>query len=149
MFHTRVRQEGALKADNSHILRKALRGGMSKSFVKRCCQLLATNAHKMAPRTSQGLQERAWDAPTKGLEWVHLIAYNHTSFILQIEYVLFNLFVVLVVHTSFYTTCYFGEPQGTFLEVPRPGFGSFFLDLVSFFKDRHRVASWVFMTNLL
>ena len=23
----------------------------------------------MAPRTSQGLQERAWDAPTKGPEW--------------------------------------------------------------------------------
>ena len=27
------------------------------------------NAHKMAPRTSKGLQERAWDAPTKGLVW--------------------------------------------------------------------------------
>jgi len=24
----------------------------------------------MAPRKSQGLQERAWDAPTKGLEWI-------------------------------------------------------------------------------
>ena len=52
--------------------RKALRGGMSKSLFKRCCQLSAINAHKMAPRTSQGLQERAWDAPTKGLEWAEL-----------------------------------------------------------------------------
>ena len=49
--------------------RKALRGGMSKSFFKRCCQLLVINTHKLAPRTSQGLQERAWDAPMKGLEW--------------------------------------------------------------------------------
>ena len=56
--------------DQVHAPRKALRGGMSKSFFKRCCQLLAINAHKMAPRTSQGLQERAWDAPTKGLEWM-------------------------------------------------------------------------------
>ena len=49
--------------------RKALRGSMSKSYFKRCCQLLVINAHKMAPRTSQGLQERAWDNPTKGLLW--------------------------------------------------------------------------------
>ena len=54
----------------SGIPRKALRGGMSKSFFQRCCQLLATNGHKMAPRTSQGLQERAWDAPTMVLEWI-------------------------------------------------------------------------------
>ena len=41
--------------------RKALRGGMSKSYFKRYCQLLATNAHQngsknepRAPRTSMG-----------------------------------------------------------------------------------------------
>ena len=49
--------------------RNALGGGIQKPFDKRCCQLFAINAHKMAPRSSQGLQERAWDAPTKGLEW--------------------------------------------------------------------------------
>ena len=42
--------------------RKALRGGISKSILQRPCQFLAINAHKMAPRTSKGLQERAWDA---------------------------------------------------------------------------------------
>ena len=35
-----------------------------KSILNRVCQLLAIRAHKMAPRTSQGLQERAWDTPT-------------------------------------------------------------------------------------
>ena len=49
--------------------RKALRRGISKSILQRPCQFLAINAHKMAPRTSKGLQERAWDAPTKGLLW--------------------------------------------------------------------------------
>ena len=43
--------------------------GYVKVIFKRCCQLLALNTLKMAPRTSQGLQERAWDAPTKGFEW--------------------------------------------------------------------------------
>jgi len=35
---------------------------ISKSILQRPCQFLAINAHKMAPRTSKGLQERAWDA---------------------------------------------------------------------------------------
>ena len=52
-----------------HPPRKALRGGISKSIIQRPCQFLAINAHKMAPRTSKGLQERAWDAPTKGHLW--------------------------------------------------------------------------------
>ena len=39
------------------------------SLFKRPCQFLAINAHKMAPRTTQWLQERRWDAPTKGLTW--------------------------------------------------------------------------------
>ena len=49
--------------------RKALRGGISKSIFQRPCQFLAINAHKMAPRTNQWLQERTWNAPTKGLAW--------------------------------------------------------------------------------
>ena len=32
-----------------------------------CEELLAINVHKMAPRMRQRLQERGWDAPTKGL----------------------------------------------------------------------------------
>ena len=32
-------------------------------------QLLAINAHKMVPRPHQRLQDRTWDAPTKGLAW--------------------------------------------------------------------------------
>ena len=43
---------------------KVLRGGISKSILQRPCQFLAINSRKMAPRTSKGLQERAWDAPT-------------------------------------------------------------------------------------
>ena len=39
-------------------------GVSQKSIFKRPCQVLAINAHKMAPRTSKRLQERAWDAPT-------------------------------------------------------------------------------------
>ena len=50
--------------------RRALRGGISKSILQRPCQFLAINTHKMTPRTSKGLQERAWDAPTKGLLWL-------------------------------------------------------------------------------
>ena len=40
-----------------------------KSILDRVCQLLAIRAHKMAPRTRQGLQKRAWDTPTYGLLW--------------------------------------------------------------------------------
>ena len=153
MFHTRVRQEGALKADNSHPTQ-----GPSWGYVKVICEEMLSTFGKHIP--TKWLQERAKGSknehgmpPRRASSGVHFVAYIHTSFILQIEYVPFNLFCYFgrsyVVHTSFYTICYFGEPQGTFLEVPRPGFGSFILDLVSFFKDRHRVASWVFMTNLL
>ena len=38
-----------------------------KVIFGRFRQLLAINAHKMAPRPPQGLQDRPWDAPTKGL----------------------------------------------------------------------------------
>ena len=44
-------------------------GVFQKSIYKRTCQLLATNAHKMAPRTTRRHQERQGDAPTKGLAW--------------------------------------------------------------------------------
>ena len=44
--------------------RRALHGGISKVNFEQSCQLLSICAPKMAPRTSQGLQERAWDAPT-------------------------------------------------------------------------------------
>jgi hypothetical protein len=44
-------------------------GVSQKSISKRPCRFLAINTHKMDPRTSQGLQERAWDAPSKGLLW--------------------------------------------------------------------------------
>ena len=39
-------------------------GVFQKSILNRVRQLLAIRAHKMAPRTSQGLQERAWDTTT-------------------------------------------------------------------------------------
>ena len=41
----------------------------SKVIFGRYRQLLAINAHKMAPSTGRWLQERVWDAPTKGLQW--------------------------------------------------------------------------------
>ena len=41
----------------------------SKVIFGRFCQLLAMNANKMATRTSNRLQERVWDSPTKGLLW--------------------------------------------------------------------------------
>ena len=45
-------------------------GGVSqKSISNRPCQFLAINAHKVAPRPHQRLQDRTWDAPTKGLLW--------------------------------------------------------------------------------
>ena len=50
--------------------RKALRGGISKTTLHRPCQFLAINAHKMAPETTQWLQDRTWDTPTKGLLWI-------------------------------------------------------------------------------
>ena len=40
-----------------------------KSIFKTPRQFLAINAHTMAPRTTQWLQERRWNAPTKGLAW--------------------------------------------------------------------------------
>ena len=45
-------------------------GVSQKSIFKRPGQLWAINAHKMAPRTTQWLQERPWNAPTKGLLWL-------------------------------------------------------------------------------
>ena len=47
-------------------------GVFQKSILNRVCQLLAIRAHKMAPRTGQGLQERAWNTPMKGLLWCPL-----------------------------------------------------------------------------
>jgi hypothetical protein len=44
-------------------------GVFQKSIYKRTRQLLAINAHRMAPRTTRWLQERQGDAPTKGLAW--------------------------------------------------------------------------------
>ena len=41
----------------------------SKVIFGRFCQLLAIDAHKMAPSTGQWLQVRVWDTPTKGLLW--------------------------------------------------------------------------------
>ena len=43
---------------------RALHEGISKSIFQRRCQYLAINAHEMAPRTGQRLQERVWDTPT-------------------------------------------------------------------------------------
>ena len=68
-----MRRKGSCKL-RARTPRKALRGGISKSIPQRPCHFLAINAHKMAPRTSKGLQERAWDAPTKGLLWIRLRA---------------------------------------------------------------------------
>ena len=48
---------------------RPLVGVFEKSFYKRPCQFWAINAHKMDPRTTQWLQERRWDAPTKSLAW--------------------------------------------------------------------------------
>jgi len=46
-------------------------GGVSqKSIFKRPYQILEINVHKMAPRATQWLQERPWNAPTKGLAWI-------------------------------------------------------------------------------
>jgi hypothetical protein len=52
-------------------LKKVPTQGPSKSKVifGRFRQLLAINAHEMAPRTTQWLQERHCDTPTKGLLW--------------------------------------------------------------------------------
>ena len=50
--------------------RKAFRGGISKSILHGPRQVLAINAHKMAPRMNQWLQERTWNAPTNGFAWV-------------------------------------------------------------------------------
>ena len=44
-------------------------GVSQKSIFKRPCQVLAINANKMAPRPPQGLQDRPWNAPMKGLLW--------------------------------------------------------------------------------
>ena len=45
-------------------------GYLKSQFSRDLVIFLAINAHKMAPKTSQGLQKRAWNAPTKGLLWV-------------------------------------------------------------------------------
>ena len=42
----------------------------SKVIPGRCCQLLAINAHKMAPSMGQWLQVPVWDTTTKSLLWV-------------------------------------------------------------------------------
>ena len=39
--------------------------GYLKVNFQRPCQFLAINAHKMAPRTNQWLQERTWNAPRR------------------------------------------------------------------------------------
>ena len=44
-------------------------GVSQKSIFNRPCQFLAINAHKMAPRPHQRLQDRTWDTPTWGLLW--------------------------------------------------------------------------------
>ena len=45
-------------------------GVSQKSIFKRPCQVLAINAHKMAPIPHQRLQDRTWDTPTQGLLWM-------------------------------------------------------------------------------
>jgi hypothetical protein len=63
-----VRMKSGVEAAARHKhSRKALR--TSKVIFGRVRQLLAINAHKMAPRTGKRLQERARDNPTKGLLW--------------------------------------------------------------------------------
>ena len=64
--------EGAEPVD-MRVPPKVLRGGISKSILKRPCQFLAINAHKMAPRTNQWIQERTWDTPTYGLLWTDML----------------------------------------------------------------------------
>ena len=39
-------------------------GVSQKSILNRACQVLAINAHEMAPRTRRWLQERGRDTPT-------------------------------------------------------------------------------------
>jgi hypothetical protein len=41
----------------------------SKVIFGRFCQVLAIDAHKVAPSTGQWLQVRVWDTPTKCLLW--------------------------------------------------------------------------------
>ena len=48
---------------------KPVVGVFKKSIYETPCQFLAIDAHEMAPRTTHWLQERRWDAPTKGLAW--------------------------------------------------------------------------------
>ena len=69
-----VKDVGACTAGkcDGRVPRKALRGGISKSILQRSYRFLAINAKKMAPRTHQWLQDRTWDAPTKGLAWERL-----------------------------------------------------------------------------
>ena len=47
-------------------------GVSQRSIFKRPCQFLMINADKMAPTTTQWLQQRHCDAPTKGLAWVYM-----------------------------------------------------------------------------
>ena len=53
-------------------LARSFVGISQKSIFKRPCQVLAMNALKMAARTTQWLQERPWNAPTKDLLWCRL-----------------------------------------------------------------------------
>jgi hypothetical protein len=70
-MHQEIKKSTVLttKYKEAKVPRKALRGGIVKSILKRPCHFLAINAHKMAPKTTQWLQERHCDAPTKGLAW--------------------------------------------------------------------------------
>ena len=47
-----------------------------KSHFWKIFQLLAINAHEMAPSTGQWLQVRVWDAPTKGLMWCAYLCFR-------------------------------------------------------------------------
>ena len=58
--------EVSLKGDHA----RPFVGVSQKSIFQRHCHFLAINAYKMAPITTQWLQERPWNAPTKGLLWV-------------------------------------------------------------------------------
>ena len=62
--HAHVTRDMGLEKRGGRIHPRLFVGVSQKSIFNRPCQFLATNAHKMAPRTSKGLQERAWDAPT-------------------------------------------------------------------------------------
>jgi len=68
-FAKKLDKHSSRSPGGSRVPRKALRGGIQKSIIKRMCQLLAIDAHTIAPRTTQRLQERAWNAPAKGLLW--------------------------------------------------------------------------------